>query len=215
MTRMVQCVLLGEELPGLERPPYPGALGQRIYEQVSSKPGSSGCATRPCSSTNTGLSVIDPKARTFLEEEMEKFFFGGGAAKKPEGYKAPSGSWMLASGQCLRRCRHRHAEITPVIQPLLFDLESRPRRQGSEPSGCACRNVRSGCARRSGTEALAGHPHRLLAGAHEMHLDAALPARCTRRGAGSGRDRSPPSSSRLMRSSRFRLKAAVTPAASS
>ena len=37
MTRMVQCILLKQELPGLERMPYPGALGQRIYEQVSSQ----------------------------------------------------------------------------------------------------------------------------------------------------------------------------------
>jgi Fe-S cluster biosynthesis and repair protein YggX len=34
------------------------------------------------------LSVIEPKARKFLEAEMEKFFFGGGA-EKPEGFKPP------------------------------------------------------------------------------------------------------------------------------
>ncbi|MGH8310501.1 MAG: oxidative damage protection protein, partial [Steroidobacteraceae bacterium] len=35
MTRMVQCVLLKTEAPGLDRPPYPGPLGQRIFENVS------------------------------------------------------------------------------------------------------------------------------------------------------------------------------------
>ena len=35
MARTVKCVLLGEELEGLERPPYPGELGQRIFAQVS------------------------------------------------------------------------------------------------------------------------------------------------------------------------------------
>jgi len=34
------------------------------------------------------LTPIDPKARQFLVEEMEKFLFGGGA-QKPEGYVAP------------------------------------------------------------------------------------------------------------------------------
>jgi Fe-S cluster biosynthesis and repair protein YggX len=34
------------------------------------------------------LSPLDPKHRAFLEGEMEKFLFGGGAAK-PEGYVAP------------------------------------------------------------------------------------------------------------------------------
>ena len=35
MSRMVQCVLLGREAPGLDRQPYPGELGKRIYENVS------------------------------------------------------------------------------------------------------------------------------------------------------------------------------------
>ncbi len=35
MPRMVMCVKLGRELPGLEKPPFPGALGQRIYENIS------------------------------------------------------------------------------------------------------------------------------------------------------------------------------------
>jgi Fe-S cluster biosynthesis and repair protein YggX len=32
---MVKCIKLGQELPGLSRPPVPGELGRRIYEQVS------------------------------------------------------------------------------------------------------------------------------------------------------------------------------------
>ncbi len=35
MTRMVKCVKLGRELPGLDKPPFPGTLGQRIFEHVS------------------------------------------------------------------------------------------------------------------------------------------------------------------------------------
>ena len=35
MTRMVQCVKLGREAEGLDRPPYPGDLGKRIFENVS------------------------------------------------------------------------------------------------------------------------------------------------------------------------------------
>ncbi len=33
--RMVFCVKLQRDLPGLDAPPWPGPLGQRIYEQVS------------------------------------------------------------------------------------------------------------------------------------------------------------------------------------
>jgi Fe-S cluster biosynthesis and repair protein YggX len=88
MTRMVQCVLLKQELPGLARVPYPGALGQRIYEQVSQQGWQMWLRHQTMLINEYRLSVIEPKARKFLEEEMEKFFFGGGA-EKPEGFKPP------------------------------------------------------------------------------------------------------------------------------
>ena len=85
MARMVRCVLLKQELPGLERPPYPGALGQRIYEQVSAQAWQQWLRHQTMLINEYRLSVIEPKARKFLVEEMEKFFFGEGASK-PEGY---------------------------------------------------------------------------------------------------------------------------------
>lgn len=89
MARTVKCVLLGEELPGLERPPYPGALGQQIYEEISQQGWQQWLRHQTMLINEYRLSVIEPKARAFLQEEMQKFLFGGGAAKKPEGYKAP------------------------------------------------------------------------------------------------------------------------------
>ena len=88
MARTVRCVLLGEELPGLERPPYPGELGKRIYEQVSQQAWQQWLRHQTMLINEYRLSVIEPKARKFLEQEMEKFFFGGGA-ERPEGYKPP------------------------------------------------------------------------------------------------------------------------------
>ena len=88
MARTVRCVLLAEELPGLERPPYPGELGQRIYTQVSQQAWQQWLRHQTMLINEYRLSVIEPKARKFLEEEMQKFFFGGGA-EKPEGYKPP------------------------------------------------------------------------------------------------------------------------------
>lgn len=88
MTRMVKCVLLGEELEGFERPPYPGALGQRILEQVSKQAWQQWLRHQTMLINEYRLSLIEPKARKFLEEEMEKFLFTGGAAK-PEGYTSP------------------------------------------------------------------------------------------------------------------------------
>ena len=37
MSRMVKCVKLGRELPGLDAPPWPGELGQRVFENVSAE----------------------------------------------------------------------------------------------------------------------------------------------------------------------------------
>ena len=37
MAHMVQCVVLNREAEGLEAPPHPGELGQRIYENVSAE----------------------------------------------------------------------------------------------------------------------------------------------------------------------------------
>ncbi|MGB9429563.1 MAG: oxidative damage protection protein [Gammaproteobacteria bacterium] len=86
MTRTVKCVLLGEELEGLERPPYPGELGQRIFEQVSKQAWQQWLHHQTMLINEYRLSAIDPKARKFLEKEIEKFFFGGGS-KKPAGYQ--------------------------------------------------------------------------------------------------------------------------------
>ncbi len=87
MTRTVKCVLLGEELEGLERPPWPGELGQRIYENVSRQAWQQWLQHQTMLINEYRLSTIDPKARKFLLQEMQKFLFGGGS-QKPEGYQA-------------------------------------------------------------------------------------------------------------------------------
>ena len=91
MTRTVNCVLLGREAEGLERPPYPGELGQRIYEQVSKQAWQQWLAHQTMLINEYRLVVIEPQAREFLREQMEQFFFGGGAAA-PEGYVPPEES---------------------------------------------------------------------------------------------------------------------------
>jgi Fe-S cluster biosynthesis and repair protein YggX len=82
---MVKCVLLGIEAEGLDYAPYPGELGQRIYENVSRQAWQQWLAHQTMIINEYRLTPIEPKARKFLEEEMEKFFFGGGS-HKPEGF---------------------------------------------------------------------------------------------------------------------------------
>ena len=84
MSRMVNCVLLGREAPALERLPYPGPLGQRIYEQVSAEAWKKWVSHQVMLINEYRLSPVEPKARKFLETEMEKFFFSGGSQKPVE-----------------------------------------------------------------------------------------------------------------------------------
>jgi len=86
VARLVQCVLLKRELPGLERLPYPGELGRRIYENVSKDAWARWLTQQTMLINEYRLTPIEPKARRFLETEMEKFFFGPGS-EAPEGYR--------------------------------------------------------------------------------------------------------------------------------
>ncbi|MDT8387279.1 MAG: oxidative damage protection protein [Thiogranum sp.] len=84
MPRMVKCVKLGKEAEGLDRPTYPGELGKRIFENVSKEGWKLWVAHQTMLLNEYRLSPIDPKARKFLEEQMEKFFFGEGADAPPD-----------------------------------------------------------------------------------------------------------------------------------
>jgi Fe-S cluster biosynthesis and repair protein YggX len=81
-------VKLGKQAEGLDRPPYPGELGQRIFEQVSKEAWQLWLKHQTILINEHRISPIDPKARKFLEEEMEKFFFGGGSTV-PGGFVMP------------------------------------------------------------------------------------------------------------------------------
>lgn len=85
MARMVNCIKLGREAEGLDRPTYPGDLGKRIYENVSKEAWQGWMGHQTMLINEYRLTPVDPKARKFLEEEMEKFFFGEGS-DMPEGY---------------------------------------------------------------------------------------------------------------------------------
>jgi Fe-S cluster biosynthesis and repair protein YggX len=88
MPRTIFCSYLQREAEGLDRLPYPGELGQRIFENISKEAWQQWVRHQTMLLNEYRLSPIDPKARKFLVEEMEKFLFGGGA-QKPEGYVSP------------------------------------------------------------------------------------------------------------------------------
>lgn len=88
MTRTVHCIKLDKEADGLDFAPWPGELGQRIYNQVSKEAWGQWLAHQTMLINEMRLSPLDPKARSFLAAEMEKYFFGGDVAQ-PAGYVPP------------------------------------------------------------------------------------------------------------------------------
>ena len=85
MTRMVNCRILRKELPGLEFQTYPGDLGKKIFETVSAQAWQDWLNHQTMLINENRLSPINPEHRKFLEDEMEKYFFGDGS-DKPEGF---------------------------------------------------------------------------------------------------------------------------------
>lgn len=86
--RLVQCAKLNQELPGLGFAPYPGELGKRIFETISAAAWQQWLAHQTMLINENRLSPLDPKARSYLREQMEAFLFGGGA-EQPAGFVAP------------------------------------------------------------------------------------------------------------------------------
>jgi Fe-S cluster biosynthesis and repair protein YggX len=85
MTHIVNCAKLKKSAPGLSRPPYPGELGQKIYENISEEAWQMWLAHQTMLINEFRLSMLDPKAREFLVTEMDKFLFGDGSAA-PAGF---------------------------------------------------------------------------------------------------------------------------------
>ncbi len=79
MSRMVQCVKLGEEAEGLPAPPYPGALGKRIFENVSALAWREWLEQQKMLMNEYRLNMADKRARDYLLEQTERHFFGKGA----------------------------------------------------------------------------------------------------------------------------------------
>ena len=83
MTHQIHCAKLGIDTDGLSSPPFPTAMGQRIYDNISLKAWDMWLSHQTMLINEYKLSMIDKKSRDFLLQEMEKFLFGGGAEKPP------------------------------------------------------------------------------------------------------------------------------------
>jgi Fe-S cluster biosynthesis and repair protein YggX len=88
MPRMVKCVKLGKELPGLTEVPFDTPLGQKIYESVSADAWRMWAEHSKMLLNEYRLQPWKPEAQQFLIEQMEQYFFGPGS-ELPKEYIAP------------------------------------------------------------------------------------------------------------------------------
>ena len=91
MSRMVNCIKLGREAPGLDFPPYPGELGKRIFDSVSKEAWQGWLKHQTMLVNENRLNLADASARQYLARQMDRYFFGEGA-ERPAGYEPPSAS---------------------------------------------------------------------------------------------------------------------------
>lgn len=75
---VVNCAKYGTELPALARPPFPGPLGQRIYDEISQLAYLQWQEQATLIINHYGLNMADPRAQEYLFEQMEAFLFNEG-----------------------------------------------------------------------------------------------------------------------------------------
>ena len=88
MARTVHCIKLGRDAEGLDFAPYPGELGRRIYDAVSKEAWAGWLRHQTMLINENRLGLADPKARKYLAEQMEKYFFSRGV-ETASGYVPP------------------------------------------------------------------------------------------------------------------------------
>ena len=86
--RMVHCIKLGREAPGLQEPPIPGELGQKIFENVSEEGWNLFLEYFKMVVNEQRLNLMDESTDEIFNQSVENFFFGDGG-KMPEGYVPP------------------------------------------------------------------------------------------------------------------------------
>lgn len=85
MSNQIFCSKLKQELERMDAPPFPGPLGDKIFNEISQAAWQQWLQHQTMLINEYRLALIDPKARTFLQEEMEKYFFGEGSTP-PAGF---------------------------------------------------------------------------------------------------------------------------------
>jgi Fe-S cluster biosynthesis and repair protein YggX len=88
MSRVIYCRKYQCELEGLDQPPYPGAKGEDLFNNISKKAWGEWMQHQTMLINEKRLNMMDLTDRTYLNEQMKKFF-SGEDYDQAEGYVAP------------------------------------------------------------------------------------------------------------------------------
>lgn len=89
MSRTVLCRRHKQELEGLDTPPYPGARGQDLFDNISKKAWKEWLDYQTMLINERKLNMMDMTARSYILEQMDKFF-SGEQTDEIEGYSPPT-----------------------------------------------------------------------------------------------------------------------------
>jgi Fe-S cluster biosynthesis and repair protein YggX len=90
MSRIVNCVVLKREAEGLDAPPHPGSLGERIFENVSREGWQKWLERLTMIINENGLNTADTASIEVIEKHMVGFLFNeGDYGATPAGFKPP------------------------------------------------------------------------------------------------------------------------------
>lgn len=88
--RLVHCVKLHRDLPGLDEPPFDNELGKKVYENVSAPAWNMWVDFCKMLLNEYRLNPARREDQEVLMKHMEQFFFGEGSAPPPEYVPPPS-----------------------------------------------------------------------------------------------------------------------------
>jgi Fe-S cluster biosynthesis and repair protein YggX len=75
-------------MPGLDRIPWEGEIGKKVYDNVSKEAWKLWVEHSKMVMNELGLNPLDPKAQQVMEEQLNNYFFGDGATL-PDSYVPP------------------------------------------------------------------------------------------------------------------------------
>ena len=84
MSRLVHCIKLGHEAEGLDKPPFKGPFGQKIFENISKEAWRAWIEHSKMLVNEYRLDLTSEQGQKIWMAECEKYFWGEGSSAPPD-----------------------------------------------------------------------------------------------------------------------------------